>query len=223
MKSVCIAFVLLFTVNLSWSQTYFETDSLNVYLHNMINEYRSENGLDELLLDTGLVKACQHHSRYLSFYDTLTLKGFAQHNEINISFAHLQEPINRVEKRANRYANVGSYISENVFVSEFNKDFAVNHFYVNGDKDYRDGNVEFIKSINSINPDYKSLAKYIISAWKISPSHNQALLDSRGYKSGAYAYFYRSQSGAYMTAATYLVTDDEWETEIKPIIDGYSR
>jgi len=223
MKSIYVTIIFVFTINFSWSQTYFETDSLNVYLLEMINEYRSEKGLDELLLDTGMVKACQHHSRYLSFYDTLTLKGFAQHSEIHDTYSHLQEPINRVEKRANRYANTGSYITENVLVREYDLNFVEASSYLDQNPEYKNSYVKFKKSIKLSEPNYKALAKSIIYSWKSSPSHNKALLDPSGYKCGVFAYFYKSQSGAYMSASTYLVTDDKWETEIKPIIDSYSH
>lgn len=223
MKAIKIILILLFSVNTLFSQSYFENDSLNVYLLETINEYRSEKGLDELLLDTGMVKACQHHSRYLSFYDTLTLKDFAQHSEVHDTYSHLQEPINRVEKRANKYANIGSYISENVLVREYDLNFVASSSYLEKNPGYKEGHVKFKKSIELGKPDYKALAKSIVYSWKISPSHNKALLDPNGYKCGVFAYFYKSQSGAYMSASTYLVTDDKWETEIKPIIDSYTH
>ena len=228
MKAVKIISILLFTVNMFtvnsiFSQSYFENDSLNIYLLDMINEYRSEKGLNELLLDTGMVKACQHHSRYLSFYDTLTLKDFAQHSEVHDTYSHLQEPINRVEKRAHKYANIASYITENVLVREYDLNFVEASSYLDQNPGYKDSYVKFKKSIELGEPDYKALAKSIIHSWKSSPSHNKALLDPNGYKCGVFAYFYKSQSGAYMSASTYLVTDDKWETEIEPIINKYSH
>jgi uncharacterized protein YkwD len=71
MKTFFLTLAALFLTITVKSQTVISNDSINIYLFDMINEYRSEKGLNELLLDTGMVKACQHHSRYLSFYDTL--------------------------------------------------------------------------------------------------------------------------------------------------------
>jgi len=223
MKTFFLTLTSLFLTIAVKSQTVISNDSINIYLFDMINEYRSEKGLNELLLDTGMVKACQHHSRYLSFYDTLTLKDFAQHNEVHNTYSHLQEPINRVEKRAHKYANIGSYITENVLVRKYDLNFVEASSYLDQNPEYKDSYVKFKKSIELGEPDYKALAKSIMHSWKSSPSHNKALLDSNGYKCGVFAYFYKSQSGAYMSASTYLVTDDKWETEIKPIIDSYSH
>ena len=223
MKTFFLSLTALFLTIAVKSQTVISNDSINIYLFDIINEYRSEKGLNELLLDTGMVKACQHHSRYLSFYDTLTLKGFAQHSEIHDTYSHLQEPINRLEERANKYAKIGSYITENVLVREYDLNFVEASSYLEKNPEYKEGYVKFKKSIESGSLDYKALAKSIVYSWKISPSHNKALLDPNGYKCGVFAYFYKSQSGAYMSASTYLVTDDKWETEIKPIIDSYSH
>ena len=223
MKTFFLTLTSLFLTITVESQTVISNDSINIYLFNVINEYRSEKGLNELLLDTGMVKACQHHSRYLSFYDTLTLKDFAQHNEVHNTYSHLQEPINRFEKRANKYANIGSYITENVCVRKYDLNFVESSSYLDQNPEYKDSYVKFKKSIELGKPDYKALAKSIVYSWKKSPSHNKALLDPNGYKCGVFTYFYKSQSGAYMSASTYLVTDDQWETEIKPIIDSYSH
>ena len=223
MKTFFLTLTSLFLTIAVKSQTVISNDSINIYLFDMINEYRSEKGLNELLLDTGMVKACQHHSRYLSFYDTLTLKDFAQHNEVHNTYSHLQEPINRVEKRAHKYANIGSYITENVLVRKYDLNFVEASSYLDQNPEYKDSYVKFKKSIELGEPDYKALAKSIIHSWKSSPSHDKALLDPNGYKCGVFAYFYKSQSGAYMSASTYLVTDDKWETEIEPIINKYSH
>lgn len=218
-----ITIILLFISTLGLSQTIYN-DSIDIYLFNLINEYRSENGLNELLLDTGMVKACQHHSRYLSFYDTLVLENnFAHHNEVHDTYSHLQEPITEIMDRANRYANIGSYVTENVFVNKYNPNFVVSSSYLDQNPEYKDAGVKFKKSIKLGKPDYEALAKTIIYFWKKSPGHNRALLDPKGYKGGVYTYLYKSQSGEYMSASTYLVTDDKWETVIQPIIDSYSH
>jgi len=223
MKKLILILIIFLSASSVKSQTIIDSDSTNIYLLELINAYRVENGLNILVKDSGLVKACQHHSRYLSFYDTLTLKDFAQHSEIHDTYSHLQEPINRVEKRAHKYANIGSYISENVLVREYDLNFVEASSYLEENPEYKNTYVKFKKSIELGEPDYKALAKSIVYSWKISPSHNKALLDPNGYKCGVFAYFYKSQSGAYMSASTYLVTDDKWETEIKPIIDSYSH
>lgn len=222
MKFLKILILLVLMTNELNGQTYFENDSINIYLLDGINKYRSENDLNELLLDTGMVKACKHHSRYLSFYDTLTLtKDFSQHSEAYDTYSYLQEPINRVERRANKYAKIGSYIIENVLVRKYDLNFKASKSFLDQNPEYKESNVKFKKSIELGEPDYKALAKYILYSWKESQGHNKALLDPNGYKCGVFSYFYISQSGSFMSASTYLVTDDEWERVIQPIIDKY--
>jgi len=190
------------------AQNHFENDSLNLFLFDKINKYRQEKGLKSLKLDTGLVNACRHHSKYLMYMEERALEtyGHAEYREEVPG----QECIPFMRDRAIKYCpTIGSSVSECVMISAFNTNFAVNHYYLNGDTTYRDGRVKFIESINSGTYDYRSLAKYILAAWRNSPGHNEGLLE--GYKAGVYAYFYRTEAGNYISSCTYLVTDDAWE------------
>lgn len=217
-KLPLILSILLLTTGLK-SQTVIESDSLNGYLFEMINNYRAENGLNRLVIDTGLINASHHHSKHLMYMEEKALKT-SQHTEFSTDKTPGQESIAYMTARANHYSDkVGDFVAENVFVSDYNTHFAVNHFYVNGDSTYRDGNVEFIESINLEKPDYRALAKYIISAWKISPGHNAALLEKQGYKAGLHVYFYKTGSGTYMSSATYLVTDDSYERAVQRMLE----
>lgn len=208
MKTFLLTITVLFLTITVKSQTVISNDSINIYLFDMINEYRQEKGLKALKLDTGLVNACRHHSKYLMYMEERALDtyGHAEYKEEVPG----QECIPYMRDRAIKYCpTMGSSISECVMISDYNTNFAVNYYYLNGDTTYRDGRVKFIESINSGTYDYKSLAKYIISAWINSPSHNEGLLE--GYKAGVYVYFYKTLAGTYISSATYLVTDDVWE------------
>ncbi len=208
MKTLALIISIVFISISVKSQTVISNDSINIYLFDMINDYRQEKGVKALKLDTGLVNACRHHSKYLMYMEERALEtnGHAEYKEEVPG----QECIPFMENRASKYCpTVGHSISECVYISDYNTNFAVNYYYLNGDTTYRDGRVKFIESINSKNYDYKSLAKGIISAWINSPSHNEGLLE--GYKAGVYVYFYKTRAGTYISSSTYLVTDDAWE------------
>mgnify|MGYP005990510333 CR=1 FL=1 len=219
MKKLILILITFLSASLAESQTIIDSDSTNIYLFELINEYRVENGLNALVKDSGLVNACHHHSKHLMHMDSVALKT-RQHTEFTKDSIPDQPVLNRPIARVNYYSNkAGKSTSENVLVRKYDLNFKAAESHLDQNPEYRDSYVKFKESLKLGKPNYQALAKSIIYSWKISPSHNAALLEETGYKAGLYVYFYKTDQGTYMSSSTYLVTDDAYEKAVQRMLE----
>ena len=215
MKKLILLLITFLSALLAESQTIIDSDSTNIYLFELINEYRVENGLNALVKDSELVNACHHHSKHLMYMDSAALKT-SQHTEFTKDSISDQPVLNRPIDRVNYYSSkVGNSLSENVLIRKYNLNFTASSSYLDQNPEYRDTYVKFKESLKLGKPDYRALAKSIIYSWKKSPSHNAALLEETGYKAGLYVHFYKTDKGTYMSSSTYLVTDEAYEKAVQ--------
>ena len=191
MKNLIIILTLLLSFN-SYSQVkpnlldnYEEQVS---YLFNSINDYREANGLNRLALDSGLVKACEMHSIYMSFYNC------AGHYQTKQDSMHLLKNIPFFRDRAIHHGgDIGNWLAENSTNVAMNLPWKF---------PWGDG-IEY--SLDDLS--YADYAFNVINAWKWSRYHNETLLNPKGTSAGVYQYLYVDSSGITRVASAFLITN----------------
>lgn len=189
MKKLIIILTVLLSFN-SYSQIkpniLEEYETQVDYLFNSINDYREANGLNRLVLDSGLVNACEMHSIYMSFYNC------AGHYQFKQDSIHLMKTISFFRDRALHYkGKIGPWLAEN--------SCNLNFIY---EKPWGKG---IIYDLNNIT--YVDYSFNVLGAWKWSKYHNKTLLNPKGKLAGVYQYAYIDKSGRPRVASTFLITN----------------
>lgn len=197
MKSILLIFTFISTLGFSQIPNNLlknEVEYSKVLL-DLINEYRKENGLNPLKLDSNMINACEHHCDYLSIYDE------GDHFERNFDSTHLIKnlvsPETRVEK-FNIKLGAGGMIAENCLNAGpmIFKDPAKQKI---GDL--------WVKNIEIGIVDSKLAAQCVLNYWIESPGHNSKLLKKEATFCGAYQKVYINKNGRYRISSTLLLTN----------------
>lgn len=141
MKRILTVILLIISFSLS-AQT-----ALDIMLFNKINSYRVSNGVSEIIWDSNVFKAANHHSKYLKLLNKDSLKTIITHYE-RVDVDSLDE-IFDIEGRLNHYSNIK-------------------------DKLYGENITGVIKKESF--PE-ESLVEIIFNNWKNSKQHNKILLN----------------------------------------------
>ncbi|CAB4175614.1 SCP_bacterial domain containing protein [uncultured Caudovirales phage] len=197
MKLITLTLLLISTItfsqvpkNLLTTETEFSTLLLDV-----INNYRQENGLLPLKLDSNMTSACEHHCEYLSIYDE------GGHFETTRDSIHLIENIVSPESRAERFGaklGAGGMIAENCLNA--------------GPMIFKDPAKQkvgdlWIKNIKDGVVDPKLAAQCVLNYWIESPGHNSKLLKKEATFCGVYQKVYINKNGRYRISSTLLLTN----------------
>jgi hypothetical protein len=197
-KSIVLTFLLLIGFT-SYSQIPTNliktTDESTVQLLNQINQYRKENGLTELRLDTNLTRACIHHCEYLSVYDE------GGHFEKNYDSLHLIENLVSPETRVKKFGGKlgsGGMIAENCLNA--------GPMVFKDPAKQKTGDL-WIKNTKDRIVDSKLAALCVLNYWIESPGHNSKLLDKDATVCGVYQKVYINKNGRYRISSTLLLTN----------------
>ena len=195
--------VLLLLSNIGISQTpppEIVCDSLNVheYFLEIINDYREENGLNRLVLDTGLQSACRYHAAYLSTYNQST----HFYCDADTLIEHDPDPRSRAKKFKARSSkavgencfNIGDGISTKSWSDE---PITYPHF------------LKFRIALERGVFDYKLAAQYGLSIWIWSEGHRELLLDEKMTTGAVYFYVYEHPKDGYRMSGVFMTTDHD--------------
>jgi len=197
MKSILLIFSLISTLGFSQMSNNLlknEADYSKVLL-DLINQYRKENGLNPLTLDSNATRACKHHCEYLSIYDE------GGHFERNYDSLHLIENLVSPESRVKRFEvklGAGGMIAENCLNA--------------GPMIFKDPAKQkvgdlWIQNTKSGIVDPKLAAQCVLNYWIESPGHNSKLLDKDATFCGVYQKVYINKNGRYRISSTLLLTN----------------
>ena len=195
--------ILLLLSNIGISQTpppEIVCDSIDVhgYFLEIINDYREENGLNRLVLDTGLQSACRYHAAYLSTYNQST----HFYCDADTLIEHDPDPRSRAKKfKARSSKAVGENcfnISDGISTKTWSDEPIVYpHF------------LKFRIALEKGVFDYKLAAQYGLAGWIWSEGHRDLLL-REGMTTGAvYFYVYKYPKDGYRMSGVFMVTDHD--------------
>lgn len=193
---------IFFSLN-SFSQTpppEIVCDTLNVheYFLDIINDYREENGLNRLVLDTGLQSACRYHASYLSTYNHST----HFYCDADTLIDHDPDPRSRAKKfnaRSSKAVGENCFnISDGISTEDWSDEPIVYpHF------------LKFRIALEKGVFDYKLAAQYGLAGWIWSEGHRDLLL-REGMTTGAvYFYVYKHPKDGYRMSGVFMVTDHQ--------------
>jgi hypothetical protein len=229
MKLIAIISIFISTIGFSQIPNN-KLDNTSEYLFQLINEFRSKQGLNALVLDSGLLKASIHHTNYMMVYCPSNKEDGYSHYEYLKDSSNIIESIDGVVDRANRFgANITTYketnngldiskkLAENVLVRNITSNFDLD-YRISANKAM--GNsldlVELTKSTNARNKlfessttdtiDYKATAEFILYEWLLSPPHRKALLDSSGTFGAVYQSVTRNINGTISVYSTFMIS-----------------
>lgn len=195
--------ILLLLSNIGISQTppqEIVCDTLNVheYFLEIINDYREENGLNRLVLDTGLQSACRYHAAYLSTYNQST--HFYCDDDTLIE--HDPDPRSRAKKFNARSSKA---VGENCF----NIDDGISTKCWSDEPIVYPHFLKFRIALEKGVFDYKLAAQYGLAGWIWSEGHRDLLL-REGMTTGAvYFYVYKHPKDGYRMSGVFMSTDHE--------------
>ena len=198
--------ILLLLSNIGISQTpppeiVFDTLNVHEYFLEIINDYREENGLNRLVLDTGLQSACRYHAAYLSTYNQST----HFYCDADTLIEHDPDPRSRAKK----------------FKARSSKMVGENCFNIDGDgglsaEDWSDEPIvypHFLKFRISIKNgvfDYKLAAQYGLAGWIWSEAHRKLLLKEGATTGAVYLYVYENpKDGRLRMSGVFMTTDHD--------------
>jgi uncharacterized protein YkwD len=192
-------------------------DNTSEYILKLINEIRIEHGLDTLITDTALIKASEHHVKYMAVYYP-TFKNAYSHSEVKRDSSHLIKTIPDFVDRAWDYgANlVSKGISENAVVRNIKpitwerEQLTTCTGAKPKPEDIKkawEARNKLYSSLTSDTIDYKAAAKYIVYEWMKSEGHRRALLRSNGVEFGAYQSVHIGSDGKPYVMGVYMVTE----------------
>ena len=175
-------------------------DSIDVhgYFLEIINDYREENGLNRLVLDTGLQSACRYHAAYLSTYNQST----HFYCDADTLIEHDPDPRSRAKKFKARSSkavgencfNIGDGISTKSWSDE---PIVYPHF------------LKFRIALENGVFDYKLAAQYGLAGWIWSEGHRELLLDEKMTTGAVYFYVYEHPEEGYRMSGVFMTTDHE--------------
>lgn len=192
-------------------------DNTSEYILKLINEIRVDHGLDTLITDTALIKASEHHVKYMAVYYP-TFENAYSHSEVKRDSSHLIKTIPDFMDRAWDYgANLlNKGLSENAVVRDIhyisweNEKKATYSGAKPNDYDIRkcwEANIKLYESLKTDTIDYKAAAEYIVYEWMKSEGHRRALLRSNGVEFGAYQSVHIGSDGKPYLMGVYMVTE----------------
>jgi uncharacterized protein YkwD len=80
MKNILLTIILIFSLN-SFSQEVRDIDSIKIYLHEMINEFRVSEGTNSLIYDTLIEEVAVTHNKYLRYEYDVNNKQISHYQE----------------------------------------------------------------------------------------------------------------------------------------------
>lgn len=192
-------------------------DNTSEYMLELINEIRVQHGLDTLITDTGLVKASEHHVKYMAVYYP-TFKNAYSHSEVERDSSHLIKSIPDFMDRAWDYGTnlVHKGLSENAVVRDISpisweneqKTTCTGAKPSNHDiKIAWEARNELYNSLEKESIDYKAAATYAVYEWMKSEGHRRALLRPYGVDFGGYQSVHIGSDEKYYLMAVFMVTE----------------